>query len=173
MNNQNPTQTQPKDPLTGNMRFSSPKAKEQAVKNQIALLSFVDDLIKARTDQKYAEKDLPNIKTLLLKEVNDAINTHLVSLLTEKDQLELDKFLDQNPTDDQLDDFFRKKIPNLEVEIASVLLNFRAAYLYPLTVQKTEDRERKTEEKAAESPVKRSLPPAPPVAPAPLKNLPS
>lgn len=147
MTDQNSNPTQPK--------------KNNALRDQVALLSFVDDLIKERKDPNVNEKNIANVRALLLKELNDAINTHLVSLLTERDQIELDVLLEKKMTNDQLDDFFRKKIPNLEVEIASALLNFRAAYLYPLTVPA------KTEVAA----VKRApLSPAPP-APAPISKV--
>jgi len=159
MTNQNPTQ---------------PK-KDNALRDQVALLSFVEDLIKERKDPNINEKNIANVRALLLKEVNEAINTHLVSLLTERDQIELDVLLEKKMTNEQLDDFFRKKIPNLEVEIASALLNFRAAYLYPLANQipavepprlDTIDNDRTSEVNQKAS----SLPPAPPIAPAPVKN---
>lgn len=149
MNNQNPTQTQPK--------------KDNALRDQVALLSFVDDLIRERKDPNINEKNIANVRALLLKEVNEAVNTHLVSLLTERDQIELDVLLERKMTNEQLDDFFRKKIPNLEVEIASALLNFRAAYLYPLT-------QTSAEKPARLDKTPSGLPPAPPVAPTPVKN---
>jgi len=164
MTTQNPMPTQPQNPQTvlpAGMRFSSDKAQKQAIKNQIALLSFVDDLIKEKKDPAINEKNLAQIKALLLQEINDAINRHLISLLTEDDAKELDVLMEKNPADDEIDNFFAKKIPNLDVEIASVLLNFRAAYLYPLTAQKTEDRKQKTEERLSASSLKSGLPPAP------------
>lgn len=148
MNNQNQNQPKPK--------------KDNALRDQIALLSFIDDLIKERKDPNVNEKNIANVRALLLKELNDAINTHLVSLLTERDQIELDVLLERGMTNEQLDDFFRKKIPNLEVEIASVLLNFRGAYLYPLTVEKSKVEGQNSEEKTPASSNKpSSLPPAP------------
>ena len=160
MNDQNPTQTQPN--------------KDNALRDQVALLSFVEDLIKERKDPNINEKNIANVRALLLKELNDAINTHLVSLLTEKDQIELDVQLEKKMTNEELDDFFRKKIPNLEVEIASALLNFRAAYLYPLgsktSAVEEERSDGKTAEVKTEALVKESLPPAP-VAPAPISKV--
>jgi hypothetical protein len=149
--------------------------KDNALRDQVALLSFVEDLIKERKDPNINEKNIANVRALLLKEVNEAINTHLISLLTEKDQIELDVLLEKKMTNEELDDFFHKKIPNLEVEIASALLNFRAAYLYPLASQTSaekparlntldNDRTSQVNQKAS------SLPPAPPVAPTPVKN---
>ncbi len=60
------------------------------------------------------------------------INTHLVTLLSETDQRELDGLLEKKVTDEELDNFFIKKIPNLSAEIATVLVNFRTAYLFKL-----------------------------------------
>lgn len=74
-----------------------------------------------------------------MKEVNDAINMHLINLLSEKDQIELDDILQKNAPDEELNQFFIRKIPNLEAEIASALLNFRTVYLYKPEEQKTQD----------------------------------
>ena len=111
---------------------NQPVIDEKAIKDQIALLSFVNDLIKDRQDPNINEQNLSKVKELLLIEVNDAINRYLISLLSEKDQLELDVLLNKNASNDSVDDFFASKIPNLEAEIAGVLLKFRAAYLYPV-----------------------------------------
>ena len=105
----------------------------KAVRDQIALLTFIDDIIKERKDPDVKPENISQVKAVLLKEVNDSINRHLISLISEKDQVELDELLEKNVTDDELNEFFLKKIPQLEAEIASVLLNFRAAYLYPVT----------------------------------------
>ncbi len=102
----------------------------KAVGDQIALLTFIDDIIKERKDPNVKPENISQVKAVLLKEVNDSINRHLISLISEKDQVELDELLEKNITDDELNEFFLKKIPQLEAEIASVLLNFRAAYLY-------------------------------------------
>lgn len=117
------------------MRFSSLKAKKQAIKNQLALLTFIDDLIKEKKDPSINEKNIAEVRTILLNELNKAINIHLISLLTEKDQKDLEALLDTNPPDDVIDDFFVKRIPNFEEEVAVVLLNFRSAYLYSKLIQ--------------------------------------
>lgn len=141
-----------------NQNPNQPK-KDNALRDQVALLSFIDDLIKERKDPNINEKNINDVRALLLKELNDAINTHLVSLLTERDQIELDVLLEKKTmTNEQLDDFFRKKIPNLEAEIATVLLNFRAAYLYPSAGQRSEVKKEPTTSE------KTGSPPAPPQA---------
>ena len=75
------------------------------------------------------------MKNALLKEVNRAIFAHLVTQLSVNDQIALDSLLNTNPSDQQLNIFFVQRIPNLQVEIASALLNFRTAYLYPVHQQ--------------------------------------
>ncbi len=98
-----------------------------ALKDQVALEHFVDELIKQRNDPKAKPEET---KALLLRQINEAINTQLVNVLSEKDQVALDELLDKNPTDDELNAFFIEKIPSVEVQVASALLNFRAAYLF-------------------------------------------
>jgi len=101
-------------------------------KDQLALLTFVDNLIKERKDSRVNETNLPQIREILLKQVNEAVNTYLVTLLNDKDQAELSILLDKDASDDDLNLFFKNKIANFEVEMTSALLNFRAAYLYPV-----------------------------------------
>lgn len=117
--------------MTDQNQTPSKNQNDKVIKDQIALLSFVDDLLKEKKDSNIKPEDLPKVKEVLLKEVQDAINRHLVSLISEKDQVELDQLLDKNISDEELNNFFVQKIPGLEAEIASALLNFRSAYLYP------------------------------------------
>lgn len=105
----------------------------KSMMDQVALVSFIDGLIKDRKDADITLSNMDNVKTILLKEVNTAINTHILSLLSAKDQVDLDDLLNKNGSDEELNKFFINKIPNLESEIASALLNFRAAYLYPVS----------------------------------------
>lgn len=105
---------------------------ERQVKDQFALLTFIEDIIKERKDPNITDQNLPKIKEMLLEELNDSINRHMISLISEKDQLLLDEMLEKNISDDEVDTFFRRVIPNFEAEIAAVLLKFRAGYLYPV-----------------------------------------
>ncbi len=105
----------------------------QGVRDQVALLSFIDDLIKEKNDPSIKPDQLQNIKAALLTELNEMINTRMVTLLPEVSQRQLDAMLERKATDEELDKFFSEKIPNLSAEIASVLLDFRGAYLTPLT----------------------------------------
>lgn len=135
----------------------------KAIKDQVALLSFVEDIIEERKDPNIKPENLPKVKELLLKEVNDSINRHLISLLPDKEQVELDELLDKNVSDEEIDAYFAKKIPNLEAEIASVLLNFRAAYLYPLKAQEAQTQEQSQSPPPDPMVAKPSFPPPAPV----------
>lgn len=104
----------------------------QGIRDQVALLSFIEDLLKEKNDSTIKVEALPQVKAALLKELNDTINTHMVAILSDMDQKELDILLKNNCSDEELDNFFVKKIPNLTAELASVLLDFRTAYLLPL-----------------------------------------
>lgn len=136
------------------------QVNDKALKDQAALEQFVEQLMKERAYPGSKPEQAQRVKTLLLNQINEAINTHLVNALSEKDQVLLDELLDKNPTDEELNKFYMEKIPNLEAEIASALLNFRAAYLYKAPEQV------KVEPAASTStPPNSSVPPPPPPAP--------
>lgn len=114
------------------MDNTNTQKKDQAMMDQAALISFVDKMIEDKKDPNLKSEDLPNVKMMLLQQVNEDINTHLIALLSEQDQLGLDDLLNKNASDDELNKFFMDKIPNVETEIAAVLVNFRNAYMMPL-----------------------------------------
>ncbi len=128
---------------------------DKAMADQAALLSYVDDLVRDRKDPTVNDQNIKLVKAALLQEVNNDINLQMIKLLSDMDKVKLDELLDKNPSDDELNQFFMDKIPNLEQEIAAVLLNFRAAYLLPVM---------------GETPVvpSESLSPPPPPPPAPV-----
>lgn len=115
------------------------KNQPQSVRDQVALLSFVENLIKEKNDPIIKPEELPQVKAILLNELNQMINTRMVRLLDAPDQRELDILLKNKVPDEELDKFFEKKISNLTVELASVLIDFRTAYLLPLPTAKKED----------------------------------
>jgi type VI protein secretion system component Hcp len=137
------------------MTTQSPKipthVTPQDLKDQAALLSFIDEMMKERNDPNITDKNREQMRAFLLYKANEAINTHLITLLSEEDLKELDQLLERNASNQELDEFFKRKIPNLAVEIATALLNFRAAYMFPVLKQEME--KNKQEET--------SLPPAP------------
>jgi len=118
---------------------NSVKNPPNSVKDQAAFMSFIDDVLKEKNAPAIKPEHLPQVKTLLLKELNEKVNTHLISLLSEKDQLELDDLLNKNISDEELDNFFQTKIPNLVPEMTSVLLEFRNTYLFTPVAKKSEE----------------------------------
>ncbi|PIQ71991.1 hypothetical protein COV87_00295 [Candidatus Roizmanbacteria bacterium CG11_big_fil_rev_8_21_14_0_20_37_16] len=111
------------------------KNQPQNIRDQVALLSFIENLIKEKNDPIKPEA-LPQVKVAMLNELNEMINTRMVRLLDAPDQRELDILLKNKVSDEELDKFFENKIPNLTVELASVLIDFRVAYLLPLPSDK-------------------------------------
>lgn len=103
---------------------------KNTLKDQIALLSFIEDMLKEANDTSIKPEALPAIKETLLTKLNEDINTHMINLLSEAGQKELDALLDKNATDDEISNFFYAKIPNFETEMAAVMLSFKGAYLY-------------------------------------------
>ena len=122
-----------------NQNDYSLKNQPQSIRDQVALLSFIENLIKEKNDPTIKPESLPQVKAVLLNELNQMINTHMVAILPESDQRELDILLRNKVVDEELDKFFSEKIPNLAAELASVLIDFRTAYLLPLTSVKKED----------------------------------
>lgn len=95
----------------------------------LTIRSFVDDLILARQDPYITPQNLDRVRQSLLSEVHNAINTRLVRCLSHEDQVALDKLLDANSSNRVIDEFFIKKVPNIDAEIAEELLSFRTLYL--------------------------------------------
>lgn len=117
---------------------------KSSLQDQMAIKSFVDKLIEERKDPEVTAENLPVVRSLLIKKVNEAINEHFISLLSDTDVAELDKLLEGNIPDTQLNEFFKKKIDNISVEVATALLNFRAAYLYPVWKKQQEEQNKVT-----------------------------
>lgn len=140
---------------------------EQSLKDQVALVSFVEDLIKERKDPNITDANVNQVKAMLLREVNDSINAHLINLLSGDDQKALDSLLDTSPADDAINAFLTQKIPNLEIEIAAALLSFKEAYLLPVVKSLSIPENHLPEIKPDISP---SMPP--PLMPAPIDKKP-
>jgi len=143
---------------------SSLQQQPKSIRDQVALLSFLDNLIKEKNDPLIKPEQLQQVKAALLQELNEMINIQMVKSLSEADQRQLDAMFDRKANDEEIDDFFVKKIPNLSAEIASVLLDFRAAYLTPLNAPSGQTQQQN-----------QNLPPSPSVAqnpPAPSQTRP-
>jgi len=109
------------------------------IQDQLAMDTFVNKLIDERKDPEVTPETRPVVYKLLMTKANEAINEHFISLLSDEEVQELDKLLTANIPDKELNDFFRSKIENVSIEIATALLNFRAAYLYPVWQKQQEE----------------------------------
>jgi len=99
--------------------------------DQWELLDFINHLL-IEKDPQFSPEQLAQARESLLVELNDQINARLVSCLSDKDQDTLSELIDSDASDEDIDEFFVATIPNLEIEIASVLIDFRNAYLMDL-----------------------------------------
>ena len=107
--------------------------------DQIALDKFIDTLIAEKKSPSVNDQNRPQIKEHLRKSIMDAINAYLISILDDDSQEELSVLLDKNATDDEIDEFFIQRIPNLTEEITNVLMDFRKGYLLASADQPIED----------------------------------
>lgn len=102
---------------------------DQILKDRQALEKYVEQLIKDKNSPYVNEKNHKEIKEMLLKDVGDAINRKMVAELTNQQVDELNKLLDRNATDEELNSFFGKNISNIETIITEALIDFRKGYL--------------------------------------------
>lgn len=105
--------------------------KTRDLTDEAALLSFIDDLIFEVNQESVAFKPeyMLETKRQLLAQVNNAIHAHLLNLLSERELSVLNKLLIGNASNLEIDQFLERRIPNIELQIAQALLQFRVDYL--------------------------------------------
>lgn len=94
-----------------------------------SLEKFAEELIREKNSPYVTSENFQSVKEMLIDEISQAINTKLVSLLSDTDVEELNQHLDENATDQQLYVFFSHKIPHINQEITNTLIDFRKGYL--------------------------------------------
>jgi hypothetical protein len=104
-------------------------SQNKKLRDEAALITFIDEMLKDRHDMVIPEDRFPAVRTALMRQINEAINTRLVSLLNADQQNELSGLLDRDATDEEIDGFFDRSIENEENHIAAVLLEFREMFL--------------------------------------------
>jgi len=102
---------------------------DQKTRNEVALLSYVNDLLREYTDPDIKPEDVSKAREILLIEVQDFINHHFLDLLSDEKQIEFGKVLDESPTEEKVNQFLENNILHLEQEVAKALFEFRAIYL--------------------------------------------
>jgi len=98
--------------------------------SNLDLLAFVDRLIEEKKYPADLEKEvIDQIKSDLLKRVEDRVNMTIISNLSEDKLVEFNKMIDSNVSDEEMQKFCSNSIPNLSQLIATELIVFRQTYL--------------------------------------------
>ena len=98
--------------------------------SNLDLLAFVDRLIEEKKYPADLEKEvIDQIKSDLLKRVEDRVNMTIISNLSEDKLVEFNKMIDSNVSDEEMQKFCNTSIPNLSQLIATELIVFRQTYL--------------------------------------------
>lgn len=95
----------------------------------VALQSYIDELISQKTP-KLSVEQLTAYKESLLLQVTEAINTHLIEMLSAPNQDALDTLLKKEVPEEEVNSFFETHIPTIVEEIKQVLADFKEGYLY-------------------------------------------
>lgn len=90
---------------------------------------FVDRLIEEKGLEYLDEEIRAQMKSDLLERVEDRINASILEHMPPEALEEFEKFLDADTSDEEMQVFVAKKIPNMEEMLATVLLEFRQTYL--------------------------------------------
>ena len=93
-----------------------------------AIESFIEELLKKK-GVKRGTKDYETQKQILLKEVSETIDSTLINSLKIEDVKKLNELLDKNPSDEEIQEFFKQKLPNLEEIVTKSMLEFARGYL--------------------------------------------
>jgi len=101
----------------------------QYLTDREALEQYVDDLIKLKNSPYVKGENIAVVKEDLLQEVSDAINSKLISLLSDDEVKQLNETLDKEVSDEQVSLFFTGKIKDLQQVVTDVLIEFRKGYL--------------------------------------------
>lgn len=99
------------------------------MENQLNLDTFVDNLLTEKGLGAQEKEILSQLKADLMSRVEDTINATLVQKLPAEKLADFEKLLDQSASTQEMQNFCKKNVPNLDEEIATVLLQFRNTYL--------------------------------------------
>jgi hypothetical protein len=118
--------------IVGKINLSIISGDPVAIKDQVALLHFVDNCMMSNHHDK--PNDRARLRRSYLEQLYQEIYTHIVSALAEKDRQALNKLLDQLPSNQEMDRFLMQRIPDMETKIAGAMLKFRDTH-FPLSGQ--------------------------------------
>lgn len=92
------------------------------------LTEFVDKLVAEKNFNTADEEVLAEIKADLLDRAEIHLNAGLLEALPSTAMPEFERLLDEG-NNDHIKKFLQQHIPNMEVVIAKILLDFKSAYL--------------------------------------------
>ncbi len=95
---------------------------------QESMNKFVEDLMKHNNWSNLDKEVIDQMKTDLMERLEDRINAAILSKMPEDKLDEFNKLLDSG-TDDELQDFIKANISDLENVIATELINFQKLYI--------------------------------------------
>lgn len=95
---------------------------------------FIEKLMGEAQDPSVTPENRAQMKEVLINELDEELNAHLVNVLAEKDRILLEELLNTHPNNDQIGAFLMEKIPNFQAEVTVCLLNFRSSYLSGLGI---------------------------------------
>jgi len=101
----------------------------QYLTDREALEQYIDDLIRIKNSPHVKGDNVAVVKQALLEEVSDAINSKLISLLSDDEVKQLNEMLDKEASDEQVSLFFTGKIKDLQQVVTDVLVEFKKGYL--------------------------------------------
>ncbi len=92
------------------------------------IADFVSEMVKEKNFENLEPDVLEQVKKDLQDRVEDHINAAILSNIPEDKLEEFEKLLDLE-NDVRLQEFVSQTVPNLDVLVASELLNFRSLYV--------------------------------------------
>lgn len=84
-------------------------------------------------DEAHGDKLNPDLRENMINDLNGRLQNHILASLMQAfpdDKAdELEKFMDTNPAQPEIEEFFKNNIPNLNEVTAGAMLEFRTIYL--------------------------------------------
>lgn len=96
---------------------------------QLTLDDFAESLIKAKQYKTLTPEIHDELKKDIIVRVHDFLLAKTIAKLTDDQAQELSKLVDTNPSDEVIQEFIRKAIPETPDFVGDTLYSFRQIYL--------------------------------------------
>lgn len=101
----------------------------KAMPQQEAIIQFIDQLIKDAGLSEMSQDFLDDYKEQLTMELMKRLGLQVLNTLSDEQREEALTFMQTNPTPQEIDEFYRKKLPNINEVTKNTLEEFRREYL--------------------------------------------